>query len=185
MPENQNGQCVNWCNVKPRTLYRARRKHRLTERDLECLRGNCCGDGDCMPVPPDIPELEDVPLVVVNQEWAPLEDNGVLFPLPPEPENDVEKQRRWVAQQVGEGIDEFRWVQITATLGSTYAHTQAAPATTWTIDHYLDLEHPRFILFNTDGVEIVGTADWSASTANVLTVCFSLAVAGRALVMGD
>lgn len=178
-----DGKCINWCAAEPRTLYRARRKHRLTEKDIDCLRRGCDDDGLYMHAPPDIPEFEGKDLVVVDGDWTILDFEQ--FPHPPEPTTEEEKNRRWVGQQIGEGVENFRWIQIEANLSAKYMHEQITPDTTWTIDHNLDIEQPRYILFNTEGVEIVGTVDWASSTANVLIVCFALAVAGRAYVIGD
>jgi len=60
---------------------------------------------------------------------------------------------------------------------ATYTHTQAVPATTWTVAHSMG-KHPAVAVQDAAGTVIYGTVVHTSN--NTLTVTFNAAVTGRA-----
>lgn len=78
------------------------------------------------------------------------------------------------------------WVQVGGA-GSTFKHTQAATATTWTINHNLGLALPfiaivQFFVDDGMGPKLFVPSDITFNSANQLTATFATAKSGWALV---
>jgi hypothetical protein len=79
---------------------------------------------------------------------------------------------------------ETEWLDSLKAAGKRYEHTQSTPATTWNIQHNLNVKPVTIIIYDTSGNEMVAFHDWSASTMNLAVVRFPEPVAGSALIIG-
>lgn len=62
-----------------------------------------------------------------------------------------------------------------------YSHTQGSSSTTWTITHNLNTSRPLFVAYDSSGTYITPSSV-VVSSANTLTLTFSTAQSGTALV---
>jgi hypothetical protein len=149
-------------------------------------------------VPPTV-VLEDRPLEIIGrngQPWAEAFLQNYLelaqnFAGPTAPSNPYFGQTWYNSTanilnlRVGSS-----WVPIASGLSgnTTFRHTQAAPSTTWTINHNLNLAAPFIAMYQTF-VDVGGgvykemlPSDMSFVSANQMTVTFTSAQSGFALV---
>jgi hypothetical protein len=64
----------------------------------------------------------------------------------------------------------------------TYTHTQSAAAATWNIQHNFGKKEVWSLTLDDQGIEIIGSINWTASTVNLLVINFSDPVAGTAYI---
>ena len=74
-----------------------------------------------------------------------------------------------------------------SSVGGTYVHTQSVAATTWTVNHNLNIQYVNIEPIASNGYSYVGRYDFPTiyyNTSNTATLTFTTAVAGFAAVAG-
>jgi hypothetical protein len=65
---------------------------------------------------------------------------------------------------------------------STYIHNQSSPSSNWSVQHNLGTKFLLINIFLSTGECVIGEPDWISATVNQISIAFSSALAGRAIV---